>query len=138
MRKLTNKGSFMEKIKLIEESTWIQDFDKMNGRLKNYFSDLVKLQEEITCKKLINNRDKALEELVRTRLYNLNYKFTKDEMFYDFINHRLTRIADENNNEYIYLDYVSENNKGVLLVTFSSQIDYDYDNLSGKITMTIG
>lgn len=66
----------MEKIKLIEESTWIQDFDKMNRRLKNYFSDLVKLQEEITCKKLINNRDKALEELVRTRLYNLNYKFT--------------------------------------------------------------
>jgi hypothetical protein len=128
----------MESIKLIEEPYWIQDFNKMNERLKNTFSDMVELQEKLVCEKLISNRDKALEELVRARLYNLNYKFTKDDSFYDFIKDRLTRIADENNNGYIYLDYISESNKGVLLVRFSSKIDYDFDNLSGKITMSIG
>ncbi len=130
----------MVPIKLIEEPTWMEDFNKMNDRLKNTFSDMVKLQEKIICEKLISNRDTALEELVRERLYKLNYKFRKDETFYSFVKNRITRVCDENDRdtEYLYLDYVSEESPGILLVTFSSKIEYDYDNFSGKITMSIG
>lgn len=119
---------------------WIEDFNKMNDRLKNTFSDMVKLQEKIICEKLIGNRDKALEELVRERLYKLNYKFRNDELFYSFVKNRITKIGfeDDRDTEFLYLDYISEENRGVLLVTFSSKIDYDYDTFSGKITMSIG
>lgn len=121
-----------------EDVSWIQDFKKMDESIKNTFSDIVQLQEKLICEKLISNRDKALEELVRKRLFDLDHRFKNDESFYNFIKYRLTRISDKNNNEYIYLDYISESNKGILLVTFSSKIDYDYDTFSGKITMSIG
>jgi hypothetical protein len=124
----------------LEEPIWMEDFNKMNDRLKNTFSDMVKFQEEFLCSKLISNRDKALEELVRERLYKLNYKFRNDELFYNFVQNRITRIgfSEAPNIEYLYLDYISEENRGVLLATFSRNIEYDYDNFSGKITMSIG
>lgn len=125
--------------KLKEEPIWMEEFNKMNERLKNTFS-LAKMQEEIICKRLMSDRDKALEELVRVQLYNIGYKFRKDELFYSFVRNRITRIGfdDNPNMEYLYLDYISEENKGVLLVTFSNKIEYNYDNFSGKITMSIG
>ena len=127
----------MMPIKLKEDPVWMEDFNKMNDRLKNTFSDMVKLQEKIICERLISNRDKALEELVRERLYKLDYKFRNDELFYSFVKNRITKIGfdDQPNIEYLYLDYISEENRGILLVTFSSKIDYDH--FSGKITMSI-
>lgn len=123
-----------------DEPIWMEDFNKMNDRLKNTFSDMVQLQEKLICEKLISNRDKALEELVRERLYKLNYKFTNDELFYLFVKNRITKVGfdDQPSIEYLYLDYISEENRGVFLITFSSKIDYDYDTFSGKTTMSIG
>lgn len=129
----------MTPIKLREEPSWISIYNDQN-EVKDYWSNVIKKQEEITCSRLINNRDKALEELVRERLYKLDYKFTNDENFYSFVKNRITRICDSNDREteYLYLDYVSEEEKGILLVTFSSKIEYNFDNLSGKMTMSIG
>jgi len=122
-----------------EIPSWLSAFNEQNED-KNTWSNIVQLQEKLICQKLINNRDKALEELVRERLYKLGYKFRNDELFHLFVQNRITRIGDDEdtNVEYLYLDYISEENRGVLLVTFSSKIDYDYDTFSGKITMSIG
>lgn len=123
-----------------EDPVWMEDFNKMNDGQKYPFSDIIKTQEEILCKKLFIERDKALEKLVCERLCKLGYEFRNDELFHLFVKNRITKVGfeEDRDTEYLYLDFVSELEKGILLVTFSNKIEYDYDIFSGKITMSIG
>lgn len=121
-----------------EVPKWLSSFNSEEP--KPFINYILDLQEKLCCEKLIKNRDKALEELVREKLYKLNYKFRNDELFYAFVRDRITKIGfeDEQDKEYLFLDYESEKKRGVLLVTFSSKIEYNLDTFSGKITMSIG
>lgn len=124
-------------IKLKEEPVWSEliRYDDVPG--ENLLDDLIR--ESVI--KFTDNRDSALKKIIVERLLLLKIEFNSEEEFIDFSRKRLIKVGFDEEGLYqfdVFLDYVSPEEKGTLIVSFNTKLEMDIDNKSGLATMTLG
>lgn len=123
----------MEKINIFQEqSDWLNSFNLESPKsLSQFIMD--------DCRsKLLSKRDEALQIKVKEHLSLLGYVFSSQIEFETFCSKRIMLIQIGNFHKELYLDYVSEDDKGIFIISYSDEIDLDLSGLSqGKISMDI-
>jgi hypothetical protein len=128
-----NKNKFFK----IDEPVWSElvRYDDVPG--ENLLDDLIQnMVIELTDK-----RDLALKKIILERLSLLKIEFNSDEEFVDFSKKRLTKVGFDEEGLYqfdVFLDYVSPEEWGTLIVSFNTKMEMDIDGYSGTATMTLG
>lgn len=90
-------------------------------------------------RKLKNDFFDELKKTITERLLKLGFKFKNDVEFNEFCQDRITKVSFEDKpfENCIYLDFVSNEQRGVLLTYYSTEVKFDFSNPL-KITATIG
>lgn len=85
----------------------------------------------------VNQFDQKLREYIKTNLKELGFDFNTDEEMNEFASNRIHRISfvDQHYHE-IYLDYVDNDNKGILIGCYHDRMESSFEN--GKLTITFG
>lgn len=128
----------MEKLNLIEsQAEWIKSFNlKEPKSLWQFIMD--------DCRsKLVSKRDEALQVKVKERLTLLGYIFSSQMEFETFCLKRIMLIQIGQFQKELYLDYVSEDDKGIFIISYNDEITLDTSEIhnhrvSMYIKMTIG
>lgn len=99
------------------------------------FNDFI---EKEGFKQVLRKHYDALKLYLRSNLENIGFSFTDEFEFLKLIEDRVTRIGVTENRYHFeyYLDYVSEENRGIYIGSSSSKVTTDF--YKGKITFTIG
>lgn len=78
-----------------------------------------------------------LQYYIKNKLIELGYEFKNDKEFFEFCKDRIRRICFEDHPNYyeFYLDYINPQNRGTLIVTYSSEINFTDTgcNITSKI-----
>lgn len=112
---------------------FFKDFEE-SRRIHSLIQNIEEKALKEAWKKFNDNlRDKMIE-----RLEELNCKFSFFEEFEEFLKSRITNIqfSENTNLNYLYLDYEDENNKGIFLFSFSTEVQTNFKD--GLLTITIG
>jgi hypothetical protein len=89
-------------------------------------------------RKMVYKFDNKLEDYVKRNLSQLGHEFSSKVYFHDFCKKRITRASFVNDPHCydIYLDYVSEENRGTLIGCYSDK--FKIVNEGNKVTAIIG
>ena len=116
---------------------WLKSFNpKETKSLSQFIMD--------DCRsKLISKRDEALQIKVKEHLSLLGYFFSSQMEFEAFCSKRIMLIQIGLFQKELYLDYISEDDKGIFIISYNDEITLDTSEIpnhrvSIDIKMTIG
>lgn len=89
-------------------------------------------------RQVFNKHLQALQNYLKENLEKFGFYFDSDDLLLKFIGDRITRITFSENPDYYeyYLDFISEEKKGIFIGCSSSKISYEFNQ--GTLTFTVG
>jgi hypothetical protein len=119
------------------QAQWLKTFNLEDPKSLSQF-----IMDDYSSK-LISKRDEALQIKIKERLSFLGYVFSSQIRFETFCSERIMLIQIGQFQKELYLDYVSEDDKGIFIISYKDEITLDYSEihnqrLSMDIKMTIG
>ncbi|GEM_PF-5070757 len=91
-------------------------------------------------RKAVNEFHEKIESEVRKNLAKFyHYTFESDDEFFVFAKERLTKIEDiEEQRCFFFLDYRDDENRGLIVLSYSTKTEFTWSKDHTKITATFG
>lgn len=117
------------------EDKWLEDFNASKKPISLVDRIIEHEIDTLYCKQA-----NEAEILVKKKLSELGFYFETSSGFLMFVQSRITRVYSEEDpfRYFLFLDYIDEENPGILLLTFSTKINLESDLKTGFINISIG